>query len=613
MRIYVAAIIGFALLAGGGAHAEQRSLYVIYDSSNSMWGELDDGTRKYEAARDALSAAVTAEGSISLRAYGHSRAGDCRDSELLIEASAASADAVQAIQGLRPTGKTPISYSLREARKDLGDEGEILLISDGIETCDVDPCELVNDWRAAGVRIRVHVVGVGLNELERGAMQCIADAGNGQYFDARTGVELQEAIGQADDLPPPQPRATDDAASYVLLLSGADDQDRGYVLGGDLYRNGERIDSLTSNGRNLLPGPGTYDIEVGALLRDGSVYEPTRQTVTISAPGETRERVIVAAPARVSATFTTAGEPVRGALVSAWRDGEEAFRFRSFDEVLARPGDYQFRSQPNADNALEVGASLVVGQHTVVAFELRQTVMVLFRYPLFNGEFDPRTGELYQGDDLRYSVSPRRLNRVLPGEYELRDKFSDPLNPLAPRAVSVGTAPEQTIDVPMEVGLIETHYAGAERDFINPKVTRVFIHAIDPQTGESRGSVTSATGRVEVAVAGRYRVEGHRTAGYFAPATIEVSAGESVTATVVAQPVAEVSVIYAPGDYERTPDRAFLEPLDGQQPRKTYMTPGTALKVPPGRYRIRPHGVSDVAPLEFALSAGEVRALVFPR
>ena len=54
---------------------------------------------------------------------------------------------------------------------------------------------------------------------------------------------------------------------------------------------------------------------------------------------------------------------------------------------------------------------------------------------------------------------------------------------------------------------------------------------------------------------------------------------------------------YAPGDYERTPDRAFLQPLDGQKPRKTYMTPGAVLKVPPGRYQIQPHGVPDLAPL----------------
>ena len=55
--------------------------------------------------------------------------------------------------------------------------GEIILISDGIETCDEDPCELVRSWAEKDIAIKVHVVGLGLDEKERTAMQCIARGG----------------------------------------------------------------------------------------------------------------------------------------------------------------------------------------------------------------------------------------------------------------------------------------------------------------------------------------------------------------------------------------------------------------------------------------------------
>mgnify|MGYP001066788994 CR=1 FL=1 len=73
------------------------------------------------------------------------------------------------------------------AQEDFGDrEGDILLISDGIETCDPDPCDLVQDWHDSGIDIRVHVVGLGLTDMARGAMQCIADASGTTYLDAQS-------------------------------------------------------------------------------------------------------------------------------------------------------------------------------------------------------------------------------------------------------------------------------------------------------------------------------------------------------------------------------------------------------------------------------------------
>ncbi|MEM7357997.1 MAG: hypothetical protein AAF431_02740 [Pseudomonadota bacterium] len=599
------------------ADSEKALLYVIYDSSNSMWGELSDTSRKYEAGRKAISSALKVDASerdLAFRAYGHRRAGDCRDSELMVaptDAAAAIPKIQDSVNGVRPTGKTPISYSLRESLKDFGDrKGDILLISDGIETCDIDPCALMDEWRENGVNIRVHVVGVGLNDLERQAMQCVAERGSGNYYDAGSEGEFQAALGEISEIEPDDPEPVEQYQGYALIISGADESGRSLLLNGQLYKDGEVVTSLTSNGRNVLEGPGDYEIEIGPLLRDGAIYKPVRQAVSITETGEKRISVVVTRPASVGASFSEKGEEVRGSNVSAWQEDKEVFSFRSFDEVFARPGEYEFRATPNADNELKVTATLIEAEHTDVKFALVNTVKVKFNYVLSNGESDQRTGQLVQNDEVKYSVATNRFNTVLPGTYTLQDKFADPLNSLDPIEVIIGNDEEQTIDVPMTAGFIASEYTGAERDFHNLKTTRVFVHAVDPETGKSKGSVTSATTRIEAAKPGLYRVVGHASGGYFDPVEVTVEANKTVTATLTAKPTADISITYAPGDYDRTPDRAFLAPLEGQEPNKTYMSPGKVLKVPPGRYKITPHGVPGLEPMEVNLVAGETKAIV---
>jgi hypothetical protein len=166
-----------------------------------MWGELPDKSRKVETAKKVLKEYVAGdfEGyELAFRVYGHRKKGDCLDSELLIpfgEPDQVISELTQSIDSIKPLGKTPITYSLQEALKDFGDrQGEIILISDGIETCDADPCELVREWREKDVKIKVHVVGLGLDEKSKAAMQCISDAAGTEYHDASSASELSEGL-----------------------------------------------------------------------------------------------------------------------------------------------------------------------------------------------------------------------------------------------------------------------------------------------------------------------------------------------------------------------------------------------------------------------------------
>lgn len=205
-------VLAPAAVPGLAQDTDSRPLSIIFDGSNSMWGELPDASRKIEVAKEVfgdLDPALFANREVSLRIYGHRRAGDCADIELAVSpapADQALGAMAERIDGVTPRGKTPITRSLQAARDDLGErEGDILLISDGIETCDPDPCDLVQTWRDAGVGIRVYVVGLGLTEMARGAMQCIAEASGTRYLDSNSADELAEAIERTASGPPPAP------------------------------------------------------------------------------------------------------------------------------------------------------------------------------------------------------------------------------------------------------------------------------------------------------------------------------------------------------------------------------------------------------------------------
>jgi Ca-activated chloride channel homolog len=193
------------------AAASQRAIIVL-DASGSMWAQIE-GKSRIEIARDTLGqvlAGVPAELELGFMAYGHRTKGDCSDIEMLVEPEAGTADRiVSAAMSLNPRGKTPLSEAVRQAAEQLQyteDKATVVLITDGIETCNADPCALASELEAAGVDFTVNVVGFGLSEADGAKVQCLADNTGGIYVGADDENGLKDAIDVAvNDLPPPEP------------------------------------------------------------------------------------------------------------------------------------------------------------------------------------------------------------------------------------------------------------------------------------------------------------------------------------------------------------------------------------------------------------------------
>ena len=125
----------------------------VFDASNSM-NAYWEGKRKIEVATSLLSESLSSLYGIpglklGLRVYGHQTKfvqgeQDCDDTELVVPLAEGNNLLIQKALGrIQARGTTPIARSLERTAEDFPAEDArkvIVLITDGIEACDEDPC-----------------------------------------------------------------------------------------------------------------------------------------------------------------------------------------------------------------------------------------------------------------------------------------------------------------------------------------------------------------------------------------------------------------------------------------------------------------------------------------
>jgi Ca-activated chloride channel family protein len=189
------------------AHADgdPAKLQLVLDASGSMKEKAGGGTTKIAAAKTALRATVgslPADLNTGLRVYGATvfaakDKGACTDSQQVVAPGTNNRAALlAAVDRFEPYGETPIGYALQQAAKDLGSTGQrtIVLVSDGIATCAPDPCVVAGQIAAMGIDLHIDVVGLGVNSKTRSQLECIADRGNGTYYDADDSDDLTDSL-----------------------------------------------------------------------------------------------------------------------------------------------------------------------------------------------------------------------------------------------------------------------------------------------------------------------------------------------------------------------------------------------------------------------------------
>lgn len=180
------------------ANAYPEVMFIL-DASGSMWGKTG-GETKIDAARKVMSVIVPSlppEVKTGLVLYGHRKKGDCSDIEMVIPSGSDRAGIISAVKNLNPKGMTPIADSIKMVAEILkGREAEttMILVSDGEETCNADPCGVVKALKQSGIKFILHVVGFGVDGKTDAQLRCLAQEGGGEYFSANDASSLLAAL-----------------------------------------------------------------------------------------------------------------------------------------------------------------------------------------------------------------------------------------------------------------------------------------------------------------------------------------------------------------------------------------------------------------------------------
>jgi Ca-activated chloride channel homolog len=193
-------ILGTLSLALGtfSSHAQKTPLppltriEFLFDASQSMYAQWQSGTR-YEVARTLLSEMVDSLEKINhvemaMRVYGHTKKfppQDCDDTRLEVPFGKNNAWNIRKkLKDISPSGTTPIARSLEECGKDFPADPSrniIIIITDGIEECNGDPCAVSLALQKRGIVLKPFVIGLGLGKDFLESFNCV-----GNFYNATT-------------------------------------------------------------------------------------------------------------------------------------------------------------------------------------------------------------------------------------------------------------------------------------------------------------------------------------------------------------------------------------------------------------------------------------------
>ena len=181
----------------------------ILDYSQSM-NEKINGISKKDILKYAfykISNQIPDNEKIGLRVYGHKRGflitQACKASENLVGIKQNSCKEItNVIENLKPSGMTPITYSLKQAViKDFTDcKGlkHIILITDGGENCDESPCEYAIKLVKERTDIKIDVIAVDMkNKDDLSQLECTAFVTNGKIYNANSIKDIEFNIIKA--------------------------------------------------------------------------------------------------------------------------------------------------------------------------------------------------------------------------------------------------------------------------------------------------------------------------------------------------------------------------------------------------------------------------------
>ncbi len=304
--------------ARAAAPIGEGTVIILVDASGSMNDPAGNGKTRMEAAKVGLGKviqALPADSKVGLRAYGSTISDgpkSCKDSKLLVPvATTDKARLTAGVKKLKPLGNTPIAYSLKQAAKDLPSEGKrsIVLVSDGGENCNGDPCKVAKEISDSGTKLHVDVIGLQVDSKSRNQLSCIANAGGGTYFDVPDAINLPNTIKRLSL------RAARGYAPAGMPVEGGTSAASAVKL-----NDGQWLDTIGDSGKEYYSvlDPGKGAVHIAATLRPLGLGTADGQDVSMKVTSAAGKQCGETATATGIGAFT--GSSPITTSVSLWDD-----------------------------------------------------------------------------------------------------------------------------------------------------------------------------------------------------------------------------------------------------------------------------------------------------
>jgi len=290
-----------AAAAQAQAQAQDRAnTILVLDGSGSMWGQIE-GVNKIVIARDVVGTILDdfpTDENLGLTVYGHRTRGDCADIETVVAPGTGTAGAIRdVVNGINPRGKTPMTDAViaaAEALRYTEEAATVILVSDGIETCNPDPCAAARALEQAGIDFTAHVVGFDVTDPEALAqMQCLAEETGGTFTTAANADELTRALRTVTVAAPPDPEPEPVALVPIRLVAVTGTEDGPPVDGPVLW-------SLSGNDGAVFTDRDGNPLEDSV---DEGAYTATAYDVTTETEASAQFVAIGEGPAEVVIVF----------------------------------------------------------------------------------------------------------------------------------------------------------------------------------------------------------------------------------------------------------------------------------------------------------------------
>lgn len=445
MQFFKKTMLGALVVLGLAvpSFAAERAIIVL-DGSGSMWAQID-GKARITIARETLGAVLSelpGDLELGLMTYGHREKGNCGDIQLLVAPAAGTSAAItQATNAINPKGMTPISDAVRLAAEELRfteEKATVILITDGLETCEVDPCQLASDLEGQGIDFTTHVLGFGLSDDEGQQVACLAENTGGKYLSAQNGDDLVNALTTtvaqvvAEPEPAPEPEPQPAVLDYNIrptaslaeggpeFLNDTADLVWSIYTVGPGGEAGAWVKNEYNSGARISVEPGDY------IMRAEYGYARVEQPITV-VEGELLEPHFVLNAGIVTVrAYGAEGEPINGnaqirmnypgGSTTGW--GEERFRIPAGEQTMVvELGAAKYEETFTLAAGESIAKDIIVGTGVVKVDAVYTEGMDVTDNSMYVRIYKARKAIDGTREQVGYEYGPGKIHNLPPGDY----------------------------------------------------------------------------------------------------------------------------------------------------------------------------------------------------